>query len=79
MSVIVELNPYPHIVVDNYFKDFSASKLNQNFPSPEAMGGSVRMDNDLFCGDDSYADILVGNPVYSKILTYFSSRSFIIV
>jgi hypothetical protein len=67
--------PYPHVVVENALG--SAAELDEDFPSTDQFGPTIRMDADLTAGDPGYEKLTSKSVVYRALHGQVYSVQFI--
>jgi len=67
--------PYPHAVHEHALQDVDA--LNDQFPSKDQFGPTIRMDGDLTAGDPGYEGLVSGSTPYRALHEQVYSTDFI--
>ena len=68
-------DPYPHLALPGALEH--ADSLNDDFPSKDRFGPTIRMDGDLTAGDPGYEELIVRSSYYKALHKQIYSIDFV--
>lgn len=79
LKIIKKSDPYPYVIIDNFFTDEVFLELEKNFPiaSDFTVNNVGRMEFDTTYGDDLYNELLTKSKAYQDLHDWVYSHDFI--